>query len=297
MLDNKFFEPEKINDYYVDKNMKKVWACEIDLLEKFIRVCEKYKLKYYMAGGSLIGTIRHQGFIPWDDDIDIDMFRDDYERFCEIAPKEFNGKYFFQSTYTDKHYVRPHVQIRNSETTAIMDHEKGLPFNQGIFIDIFPLDAVPRNKVKQKIQSTIMFYMMNFLRAGIMVNPKFNQSFFKNIAHYIAVPFFKLIDFHVFFKWFEKVATYYDHDKSLCVGEISFDYRDKCIWKREWFDEIILKPYHDLMVAVPKDYDKVLTKTFGDYMIPVKDPSYHSHIIFDTKISYKKKLQELFGID
>lgn len=291
-----FFKSEIIDGYYIDEKMKRVWACEIDMLEQFISVCKKYGLRYFMAGGSLLGTIRHRGFIPWDDDIDIDMFREDYEKFAKIAPKEFTGKYFFQTTYTDDGYVRPHAQIRNSETTAILAHEKGLPFNQGIFIDIFPLDSVPQSKIKQHIQATVMFFMMNFLRAGIMVNPRFNDNTFKNLAHYIAVPFFKIIDFHTFFKWYEKIAMHYNGNDALRVGEISFDYREKCIWERSWFDETLNKQFEYIQVACPKEFDKILTKTFGDYMTPAQDPSYHSEVMFDTKVPFKIKLKELFGI-
>ena len=295
MKDN-FLEPETISGYYVDEKMKKIWKCELDLLEKFISVCEKYELRYFMSGGSLLGAIRHKGFIPWDDDIDVDMFREDYEKLIKIAPEEFTGNLFFQTSYNDNGYVRPHVQIRNSDTTAIVEHEKGLKFNQGIFIDIFPLDAVPRNKVMKRIQSIVMFFWMNFLRAGIMVNPQFNDCTWKNVAHYIAWPFFKVVNYKYFFSLYEKISSYYNEDKTLQVGEISFDYSDHCIWDRHYFDDIVMKDFAYLKVACPKEYDKVLTKTFGDYMTPLKSPSYHGNVFFDTETPYKVSLKRLFDI-
>ncbi len=162
---------EEICGFYVNEKMKLVWKTELELLKKFISVCEKYNLKYYMAGGSLLGAIRHSGFIPWDDDIDIDMPRDDYNKLLEIAKYEFTDPIFFQTTYTEQNYVRPHAQIRNSNTTAIVSHEKGLYFNQGIFIDIFPLDSVPTNKIKRYFHSNILKLLSIILKAGIMINP------------------------------------------------------------------------------------------------------------------------------
>lgn len=285
---DKFLKAEEIDGYYVDENMKKVWLCELDILEKFIAVCEKYKLKYFLAGGTLLGCIRHNGFIPWDDDIDIDMLREDYEKLIKIGAKEFTGKYFFQTVDTDKNYYRPHIQIRNSETTAIVEHEKGLTFNQGIFIDIFPLDAAPKNKVKRYIHSKLTYLINGIGYAAIMINPKVNDSYLKVLAHYIAKPIFWIVDYHVYNKWFQKLVSKYDNNQELDIGEISFDYRDKCIWKRDWFKETIELDFEYLKAACPIGYDLVLRKTFGDYMTPVKEPSYHGTVKFDVEKSYKE---------
>jgi lipopolysaccharide cholinephosphotransferase len=287
MSKQRFLKGEKIDGYYVDENMKKVWLSELEILEKFIAVCKKYNLKYFLAGGTLLGCIRHKGFIPWDDDIDIDMLREDYEKLIEIGPKEFTGKFFFQTVDTDKNYYRPHIQIRNSETTAIVEHEKGLEFNQGIFIDIFPLDAAPNNRVKRFIHSRLTYLINGIGYAAVMINPKVNESIFKIIAHYLAKPIFWFIDYHTYFNWFEKIIAKYNNDKYLDIGEISFDYHDKCIWKREWFNETVELDFEYLKASCPVGYDLVLSKTFGDYMTPVKEPSYHGNIIFDTEKSYR----------
>lgn len=285
-------EAETIGGFYVDKKMKAVWIAELELLKKFIFVCEKYNLTYYMAGGSLLGAIRHNGFIPWDDDIDIDMPRDDYNKLIEIAKYEFDDKFFFQSTYTDRSYVRPHAQIRNSDTTAIVEHEKGLVFNQGIFIDIFPLDAAPKNKLKRLIHSYTLKLLSIIFKAGVMINPAKNPSKLKCLAHYIVQPIFRLFSYKKLFHSFENICSKYNYDKNLPIGEISFDYRSKCIWPRECFDGIVMKDFMGLKVACPKGYDTILKITFGDYMVPQKAPSYHGSIFFDVNVSYKTYLEK-----
>ena len=140
-----FFEPEVRDGYEVSCEMKYIWAVELDLLNQLLTVCQKYNIKLYAAGGTMLGAVRHKGMIPWDDDIDMMMFRSDYDRLCEIASEEFKEPYFFQTNETDPGSYRGHAQLRNSKTTGILKHEldQKREINQGIFIDIFPLDNVP----------------------------------------------------------------------------------------------------------------------------------------------------------
>ncbi len=99
-LNEKFFEPEIIGDVYVSRGLKEVWAVNLDLLEVFQQFCEKYKLKFFMGFGTLLGAVRHQGFVPWDDDVDILMPRADFERMKKMWQK-FPEPYFLQSSYSE----------------------------------------------------------------------------------------------------------------------------------------------------------------------------------------------------
>ena len=134
------FEAETRRDYLVTKEMKHVWACQLDLLEKLLQVCEKYHLRCWADAGTLIGAVREQGFIPWDDDIDVAMPREDYDKLVAIADQEFTHPYFFQTIYSDMYYNNRHAQVRNSDTAAIPTDGKKRKYNQGIFIDIFILE-------------------------------------------------------------------------------------------------------------------------------------------------------------
>lgn len=145
-LPDGFFNEEVRCEYTVTRQRKEVWAVELDLLREFSRVCNKYNLKYCADGGTLLGAIRHHGFIPWDDDLDIAMLRSDFEKLNEVAPIEFKKPYFWQTEETDKGSARGHAQLRNSATTSIIkteyERQRNNNFNQGIFIDIFPFDTV-----------------------------------------------------------------------------------------------------------------------------------------------------------
>lgn len=134
---------------------------ELEILDVVIDICEKYNITYYMMHGSLIGVIRHEGIIPWDDDIDIAVMRKDYKRFFEACRKELPEPYFVQFFNTDKTYNVPHIKIRDSSTCAITKGEynylinhKGrdckVNYNMGIFLDVFPLDGIPEDKMLRK---------------------------------------------------------------------------------------------------------------------------------------------------
>ena len=119
-----FLNEEIRNGYVVSSQMKEVWAIELDLLVEFDRVCKEIGVKYFLDSGTLLGAVRHKGFIPWDDDIDVSMLREDYDRLVQRGPSLFKAPYFFQCAYTDEGYYRFHAQLRNSETTGMLPYEK-----------------------------------------------------------------------------------------------------------------------------------------------------------------------------
>ena len=158
MVDLKIQLPEGFLDeevrcgYLVNHEMKKAWAVMLDLLAEFDRVCKKHNIRYFASGGTMLGAVRHKGFIPWDDDIDVMMERTDYEKLCKVGPSEFKHPYFLQNKYTDPECPDIMSKLRNSETTAFFGVEEHgfMKYNKGIFMDIFPLDKIPDNIEIQK---------------------------------------------------------------------------------------------------------------------------------------------------
>ena len=134
-----FLEEEERNGFLVTRERKKLWIVILDLFLEFKRVCDKYGLRYYPCYGFLLGAVRHHGFIPWDDDLDVCMPRNDYERFLKLS-YEFRNPYFLQIPETDPGYFYGMAKIRNSNTTAIiqMFHYQG--FNHGVWFSVFPMD-------------------------------------------------------------------------------------------------------------------------------------------------------------
>ena len=147
-----FYEVEVREGCEISEYTKRVWAREIELYFEFDRVCKKHNLTYYIAYGSLLGAVRHGGFIPWDDDLDVLMMREDYDALCKIAPEEFKEPFFFQNEHTDKGCRLAFTKLRNSNTCGMTPFEKlhDFRYNQGMFFDIFPLDNVSNDPEEQK---------------------------------------------------------------------------------------------------------------------------------------------------
>ena len=148
-MDDKFLQPEVRCDFLVTEERKRVWAIQIELLEELKRICDKHNIRFWAEGGTLLGTIRHKGFVPWDDDIDVQMLREDYNRFIEIAKTEVKSPYFFACCKHDPRFIYQFSRLQRDGTTMVVNNvlfSQG--FHQGIFIDIFPLDFVTPNYEK-----------------------------------------------------------------------------------------------------------------------------------------------------
>lgn len=128
----------------IDPRLRWLQMVELEILNEFVCVCEKHGLRYYLVGGTLLGAVRHEGFIPWDDDVDVAMPREDYEHFAQIAREELAPQYFYQSPDTDPCYFLTYAKIRKNGTEIYEERFKNAKFHKGIFIDIFPLDPCPR---------------------------------------------------------------------------------------------------------------------------------------------------------
>ena len=293
-LPESFFEEEVRSNYTVSSDMKKIWAVELDLLNECIRLCDKYKIKYYACAGTLLGAIRHGGFIPWDDDIDIIMSRKDYQRFCEIAEKEFRYPYFFQTDETDPGSTRGHAQLRNSATTGILkdELEYRFPYNQGIFIDIFPYDHVPdRQKERRKLGKRVNRYIAKAKQYSYCYYGINTSKGMKRFFRFFSMLFFKITYRGYDNKYFKKAElekqkynqSGKDKISNLCIGAANVE---RFTIKEEWCEKTELKPFEMLQISVPAGYKKILKRNYGDWEIFSVGTTIHGGVVFDTEKSY-----------
>jgi lipopolysaccharide cholinephosphotransferase len=290
-----FFEPEERNGFLITKERKEIWAVGLDLLNELDRVCKKHGLQYFVDSGSLIGAVRHKGFIPWDDDIDVIMKRADYDKLSEIAATEFKHPYFLQTAYSDKGYLRGHAQLRNSDTSAMLPKEsKKVPFNQGIFLDIFPIDVDSKIKffnrakcwILRKYHIVFSYVYMNEpgksikskiyakIAEGIRKDPEKANRHFENICRFVIF-------------------------KSSCYDKVSYyrRYNKYKYFEDELFSKVLYVPFENLTVPIPVGYDVTLSRTYGkDYMVPKNIPNCHEKngaLIVSTSESYKEILKRM----
>lgn len=270
-----FLEDETRNQYFVSRNRKEVWAIELDLFAKLIEVCKKYNITYFADSGTLLGAARHKGFIPWDDDIDVAMLRNDYDRFCEIAEMEFEFPYFFQTEKTDPGSARKHAQIRNSLTTGILKEE--LPynysFNQGIFIDVFPLDNLP-----SVADRYAFFEEIKYLRekSNWFTDEHTHQGDLCENTYYIE---------------FEKCLKRYNNLNSLQIGNLALmgGKRSSNRYKADYMGTTELT-FEFLKICAPIGYKNELRRMFGIWKEPKKYNAIHNAILFDVSTPYTEYL-------
>ena len=298
-LPTNFLKEEVRDGYTVTAKMKEIWAVELDLLNEFQRVANKYHIKYIANAGTMLGAVRHKGFIPWDDDLDIMMLRDEYEKLCEIAHKEFRSPYFFQTEQTDPGSLRCHAQLRNSNTTAILQGEQdgNFHFNQGVFIDIFPLDAVPDDEdVFERTSKEAMrcYGLMRFCSSvswQYIRDLKSLKGVIKSVLHLIGNYPFSILT-HYFFYKYEKICKRYNHLSTQKLSLYCWGYRYKKLHRsREDHLETIDMDFEFLKVPVCKNYDHALTEDFGDWHKFVIGKSLHGDVLFDTSKPYTEYLK------
>lgn len=283
--------------------MKKIWAVELDLLSELMRVCREHSLTFFADGGTLLGAVRHGGMIPWDDDIDLTMMRKDFEKLCKIAPTAFKKPYFFQTEETDPGSRRGHAQLRNCMTTGILTseyqrHVFRKPFNQGIFIDIFPLDGIPDNKKEcQKFfgQLTRVKKKSDYIykyTEGYRVSEKIWQRPRRSLIHFI------LTHMHASYKnnynkWQEmlRCSPFTETEK---IGKLCFLPMEKNrIWYRKDFESSIYHKFEMLEIPIPVGYERILNIFYGNWEKYVIGTSSHGGVIFDTEQSYIEYFKQM----
>lgn len=290
-------ESEIRNGYTVSALMKEVWSIQLQIAQHIIDVCNCHGLKVWADWGTLLGAVRERGFIPWDDDIDLMMMRDDYEKLLSIAASEFQSPFYFQSAYTEKNYFRGHAQVRYDGTAAVLPDDLNQTFHQGIFVDIFVYDNIPDNKdrkwkrslrkaqIAKKILSTA--YYKNFRLADPVTSVKYLLS--KSIC-VICGPM-------NVYRFYEKQFTRYNRTESRTVACPAFDLKriDKETKEKSWYNETVMLPFEDILIPAPQGYDKVLRNLYGDnYLTPVNNPSGHgSEVYFDTHRSYTELIDDI----
>lgn len=280
-----FFKPEVRCDFLVEEKRKKIWAVEIDLLIQFDKVCQKHGLRYFLIGGSLLGAVRHKGFIPWDDDVDVAMPRKDYNELLKCGA-DFNAPYFLQTPYSDPGYYFAFSRLRNSRTLYLSKVFQCQKINHGIPLDIFPLDDVIRGDESRDRFDEIMGEIINNSTFMRMSNPHLDQ---RNVERVRAYPGgdplqrFELVEC--------KSARDAGNPEARDVWFPSagvYGY-DRSIFPKSVFESSIVGSFEGFSFPIPVQYDKYLTIAFGDYMkLPPAEKRYpwYGADYFDADVSY-----------
>ena len=268
--------------YYYDKStdfgfvpsegVKELWGVEMDLARKLKEVCEKHGLTYWMSDGTLLGAVRHKGFIPWDDDMDFTMPRKDYDKLLKVAKEEFQYPYFLQTTYSDPYYFSGYAQLRRSDTTAMPLYEVTGRHNAGVFIDIFVLDGWVENPVLRFLHRTV----------NIMIRKPMRRYKGRYGSNRICIALFRFLE-----AWFRMVKG------TKHAGAIAYKYRHRMRMDKDIFAGSVMMEYAGEMFPVPIGWKKYLETMYGDYMTPVRGAAAHGELYVDLEHSSKETREML----
>ena len=246
-------------------------------------MCKEHNIKYFLHGGTALGAVRHKGFIPWDDDIDVMLFRDEYNRLIDVLHMK-KSRYKILSNLIQDDYFYSHSKLVDTDTILI---ETPVPYvsDSGVFIDIFPLDYLPNDVAKRKyIKKKYHFY--NFLKFSSLQLENISKTFGKKLAHELAKPICRFIGWKYFDKKIEAILKTLKAEKTEYVNDLVGNMEYNSDMKALWFDSTKMVMFEGQEFPVPAEYDSWLRVKYGDYMKlpPEEERVTHHHF----KAYYKR---------
>lgn len=294
MLDfpSDYFQDEYRNDFLVDATMKTVWAAELEVLNEVASVCASHDIPWFMAYGSLLGAVRHQGFIPWDDDIDIWMPREAYQRFLQVAEEELPKGFIVRGPRARGGSSQTQAYVNNADGISIepmrLERFHGCPFYVGI--DIFPLDDLAdepqRRELQRAVFSAAILLEQNQVGAGELrsLGGRLREEADITIPSEFFKPAMKeALKAKLWELATQMLPTENGREVAMAVDLLKYDKT----YESGWFSETIYLLFEGFDVPVPAGYDAILRRIYGDYTVLVRGETKHDYPC------YKRQLEEL----
>lgn len=265
----------KGNEYNVknyEEKYRKIQLIELEMLNEVDRICRKHGIKYYLCGGTLLGAVRHSGFIPWDDDLDIFFPRKDYIKFAEIVQKELPDTMFYQDWHNEFDYPYNFAKIRMNGTKFCQNEIQHLDMHHGIFIDIFPLDSVPADEKERTAYLTKVTRLKTLMAIRYMSFKK-NGSL-RSIPECIAIAFSRLFfSKRKIHNKLDRLIMKYDYQDTGLYGQETGMDALKEVYPVKWFSKqgSISFEGKEFPCTENKYIDEYMTFFYGDYMTPPPD--------------------------
>ncbi len=268
--------------------LRKVQLVQLEMLKEIKRVCEVIHVDYHLDSGTLLGAVRHNGFIPWDDDLDIGMTRNNYELFLQEAPGVLDEKYFLQSWYSDENYGLPFAKLRKNNTVYIENNAHNSKAHKGFYVDIFPYDVYPDTVSDQRK----MARKLDFIRRCVLVKngytPFASDSLKKRICKtvlYMPINLYAAVNSRKkLIEAYESCKTQYNDSCTEFFAPAGTSNFGKWLIPSECFSKYEMHIFEDDEFSIPQNYDAYLTHAYGDYMtLPPEDKRENRHNILQVK--------------
>lgn len=262
----------------------------MEIAREIRRVCQENDIRFFLDAGTFLGAVRHQGFIPWDDDMDIGMLREDYERFCRIAPEKLGKDYCFQSWHTDPNYALPFGKVMKRGTIYLESKKTGRLRENGFYIDIFPYDHVPTREAERKVLEKKLngIYRTKLMCSGYkpwMENDRVLLYKRLGYLYYQAKALFS--DGEALARRFDRLATACPESGLVCEQE------GRCgafCFELELFQELAAYTFEGEVFPGVRDYDRFLSCMYGDYMtLPPEEKRENRHQIVEIDFGEERE--------
>ncbi len=268
--------------------LRKVQLIELEIAKEIRRVCDENDIRYFLYRGTFLGAVRHQGFIPWDDDMDFGMLREDYEKFCRLAPEKLGKDFCFQNWHTDENYALPFGKVRKRGTVFVEAKCARLPEN-GIYIDIYPLDNAPAQEAERKALAKKLLHLFRIKLMKSHYTPWMEEDtiIWKKRIGYLAYQFAAL-----FFSHQKLIQIYENLVRQAEPGDTVYEQSALPIayyFEKSWCTELADYSFEDAFFPGSKDYDACLSSLYGNYMeLPPEDKRENRHQIQELSFGDEK---------
>lgn len=261
---------------------------ELEMLKEVLKIAERHNIRCYMLGGTFLGAVRHKGFIPWDDDVDIGMPREDYEKFAEIAQKELHAPFRLISFKTEKNYNGFCNRVVNENISVIRD-DAIVEKKENLWVDVIPLDGMPNNPFVRGIHKCRLLFLrllLQYSKFKTGVNMKKKRGLIDTVLIKLGFVVSKICRFDVKkrLQAIENFLKKYAYDESDYVVNFMDAYRFKEMFPRAYYEDSVLYDFEDIKLSAPRAHDEVLSQLYGDYMTPPEQSERFSHSVKGVEI-------------
>lgn len=294
-----FFKEEVRDGFTISEEMKRTWAAELKVLDSVIQVCKRHGIQYYACYGTLLGAVRHHGFVPWDDDMDITVKRNDYTRLLKLLGQELPDYYAVNSIYTSDKHRSPVASVGTGSTLPLSDEVVAEFFGCQyiVGIDIYSIDYVPRDKEMADTQLHIYNAIYDFaMRYDEISRDGEAEKYLKELEEICNITFDRDKDI-VNQLWMlgENISSMFNDDECDKVTHLPKVVRGHTTYylDKDVYSDVVMMPFENIRIAVPVGYDAILKAMYGDYHKEVRGASAHSYPFYAEQKEYLKKIGKL----
>ena len=267
-----------------DIELKAIKSIQLEMMDEIHKICVRNGITYYMIAGTLLGAVRHGGFIPWDVDVDIAMPREDYERFEVLCKAELSDQYRYLDYHQVQNYVHPHALVSHKGTRLNGKYDRVNPavMGVGVYIDIFPLDNAPNDPELRKKQAQELVLIRKFKGKRLMYCYSFSRV--RRVVHYAVATMLSWIPVQKINAYQQRIMQQYREQETVCLCSMSSRYKyDKQCMPKDVYGHPVLLDFENRRYYAPAKYTEYLTRLYGDYMrLPPEEDRQSNLEIFDS---------------